>query len=71
MIKRIIYLLSVGVLLASFTILPKPSLKLALLKYNGGGDWYSNPTSHQLKMHHCSCWDIMSRHNSIRILTIR
>ncbi len=22
-----------------------PKLKLALLKYNGGGDWYSNPTS--------------------------
>ena len=21
------------------------SLKLALLKYNGGGDWYANPTS--------------------------
>ena len=29
----------------SFT--PKNSLplKLALLKYNGGGDWYANPTS--------------------------
>lgn len=23
----------------------KPSLQLALLKYSGGGDWYSNPTS--------------------------
>jgi hypothetical protein len=23
----------------------KPALKLALLKYNGGGDWYANPTS--------------------------
>lgn len=23
----------------------EPSLKLALLKYNGGGDWYANPTS--------------------------
>ena len=22
-----------------------PSMKLALLKYNGGGDWYANPTS--------------------------
>lgn len=22
-----------------------PALKMALLKYNGGGDWYSNPTS--------------------------
>jgi hypothetical protein len=24
---------------------PKPTLKMALLKYSGGGDWYSNPTS--------------------------
>lgn len=24
---------------------PEPNLKLALLKYNGGGDWYANPTS--------------------------
>ncbi len=24
---------------------PEPTLKLALLKYNGGGDWYANPTS--------------------------
>lgn len=23
----------------------RPPLKLALLKYNGGGDWYANPTS--------------------------
>ena len=23
----------------------KPPLKMALLKYNGGGDWYSNPTA--------------------------
>ncbi len=25
--------------------LPKANLKLALLKYGGGGDWYANPTS--------------------------
>ena len=25
--------------------LPEPELRLALLKYNGGGDWYANPTS--------------------------
>lgn len=24
---------------------PEPELRLALLKYNGGGDWYANPTS--------------------------
>ncbi len=29
--------------LSSFAI--EPSYKLALLKYNGGGDWYANPTS--------------------------
>lgn len=29
-----------------FVISPEaPSLKIALLKYNGGGDWYANPTS--------------------------
>ena len=33
--------------LVSFTMRPieKPSLQLALLKYNGGGDWYANPTA--------------------------
>jgi hypothetical protein len=25
--------------------MPKPTLKMALLKYSGGGDWYANPTS--------------------------
>lgn len=39
-------LLPVGLVFLSFTpskeTLP---LKLALLKYNGGGDWYANPTS--------------------------
>ena len=24
---------------------PEPGLQLALLKYNGGGDWYANPTA--------------------------
>ncbi len=30
-------------LLSSFT--PEPSIKLGLLKYSGGGDWYANPTA--------------------------
>ncbi|MGE5354886.1 MAG: DUF4159 domain-containing protein [Deltaproteobacteria bacterium] len=30
-------------ILSSFT--GKPSVKLGLLKYSGGGDWYANPTS--------------------------
>ncbi|MCP3929257.1 MAG: DUF4159 domain-containing protein [Bacteroidetes bacterium] len=40
-------LLFAGVLFfSSFTNPPSPpSLKIALLKYNGGGDWYANPTS--------------------------
>ncbi len=31
----------------SFTVsnAPKPALQMGLLKYNGGGDWYSNPTA--------------------------
>lgn len=32
-------------LMMSFSNTSAPSMKLALLKYNGGGDWYSNPTS--------------------------
>ncbi|GJM32922.1 MAG: hypothetical protein DHS20C18_19230 [Saprospiraceae bacterium] len=37
-----------GILALSFlmsTTLPDPTLKLGLLKYNGGGDWYANPTA--------------------------
>ncbi len=30
-------------LFSSFT--PEPSIKLGLLKYSGGGDWYANPTA--------------------------
>ncbi len=38
----------VGILmlgLVSWTSPAKHSIKLALLKYNGGGDWYANPTA--------------------------
>lgn len=48
MMKRYIVILVVGVFCTlSFTAIEKenPSLQLALLKYNGGGDWYSNPTA--------------------------
>ncbi len=31
--------------LMAFTPQEEPTLKLALLKYQGGGDWYSNPTA--------------------------
>lgn len=41
-IKIAIITLSLGAL--SF-IYSDPTLKMALLKYNGGGDWYANPTA--------------------------
>ena len=43
MIRRIILLVVVAAMF-SFSSNEKP-LKIALLKYNGGGDWYANPTS--------------------------
>jgi hypothetical protein len=46
--KRIQYLFllfSMSFLLLAFNSIEEPTLKLALLKYNGGGDWYSNPTA--------------------------
>ncbi|MES2630221.1 MAG: DUF4159 domain-containing protein [Bacteroidota bacterium] len=42
MFKKIAFFIS-GILLLSFT--SPPTYKLAVLKYNGGGDWYSNPTA--------------------------
>lgn len=41
--KRWIFLLGIFLVLSSFA--PPPSYQIALLKYNGGGDWYANPTS--------------------------
>jgi hypothetical protein len=41
--KRWIFLIGIFFLLSSFS--PPPSYQIALLKYNGGGDWYANPTS--------------------------
>lgn len=36
----------IAILFCLFSFRPiEPSLKLALIKYNGGGDWYSNPTA--------------------------
>jgi hypothetical protein len=42
-----ILLLAIILFFGSFRIADekKPPLKLALLKYNGGGDWYANPTA--------------------------
>lgn len=41
-IKRILLLLMIGIVLCAFK---PPTIKIALVKYNGGGDWYANPTS--------------------------
>jgi hypothetical protein len=40
--KRFILLIIVLLAVTSFS---PPSFQIALLKYNGGGDWYANPTS--------------------------
>ena len=40
--KRLFFLLLSGIILSSFIA---PSIKIARLKYNGGGDWYANKTS--------------------------
>ncbi|MFN8298410.1 MAG: DUF4159 domain-containing protein [Chitinophagales bacterium] len=42
--KRIAFVLFTLLLLGAAAPQEKP-LKIALLKYNGGGDWYANPTS--------------------------
>ncbi|MFZ1750636.1 MAG: DUF4159 domain-containing protein [Saprospiraceae bacterium] len=39
---RYLFLVGVFMIMCSFS---GPSIKIGLLKYSGGGDWYSNPTS--------------------------
>lgn len=41
--KKVLLLLLVFAGVSAFA--PEKPLKIALLKYNGGGDWYANPTS--------------------------
>lgn len=40
---RVLIWMMMGALSLSFT--PSTNLQLGLLKYNGGGDWYANPTA--------------------------
>jgi hypothetical protein len=43
---RILILSILSIITLSFSMnVNSPSIKMALLKYNGGGDWYSNPTA--------------------------
>lgn len=51
--KKIAFLITLFLVLTSFTPNDKP-LKIALLKYNGGGDWYANPTSLQNLAKYCN-----------------
>lgn len=44
--KRIIpFLAAILFIAASHAPVNQPTVSIALLKYNGGGDWYANPTS--------------------------
>jgi hypothetical protein len=46
MIIKMLLIFSLGIFSFSFVPLDfSPALKLGLLKYSGGGDWYSNPTA--------------------------
>lgn len=46
MLKKIVLFTFLVAITAGFTVNEEvASLKLGLLKYNGGGDWYANPTS--------------------------
>ena len=42
--KHLIYI-AIIFLLFSSSAFPQKGVQIALLKYNGGGDWYANPTS--------------------------
>lgn len=47
--KESFFLIAVGLILSSLFIVPRSfaqsTVKIGLLKYSGGGDWYANPTS--------------------------
>jgi len=43
--KYIFALFAACIMFSAATLNEKPTMKLALLKYSGGGDWYSNPTA--------------------------
>ncbi|MGA0283598.1 MAG: DUF4159 domain-containing protein [Saprospiraceae bacterium] len=43
--KNAVSLISLALTLTLMSMHPEPSYKLALMKYNGGGDWYANPTA--------------------------
>ncbi len=50
-IKAVLGLLFIGF---GFTFSEEATYKIAVLKYNGGGDWYSNPTSVRNLIKYCN-----------------
>lgn len=44
-VKLFLYFFPLIILTSSICYSQNSSIKIALLKYNGGGDWYANPTS--------------------------
>lgn len=42
---RYIFILTFSFLFACFVSAQESAIRIGLLKYNGGGDWYANPTS--------------------------
>ncbi|MFO7723143.1 MAG: hypothetical protein R6V49_07985 [Bacteroidales bacterium] len=45
MYRLLLFLAAIMMISASNAPVDTPSVPIALLKYNGGGDWYANPTS--------------------------
>ena len=43
--KKTIYILLSIILFSPFFIIAQNTYQIGILKYNGGGDWYANPTS--------------------------
>ena len=53
-INRFLLALILGLIGCSFSSFAQSDLQLALLKYNGGGDWYANPTALRNLAAHCN-----------------
>lgn len=52
--RKKIILLSINIILALFSCAQSSGVKIALLKYNGGGDWYSDPTALPNLIEYCN-----------------
>ena len=52
--KRILYILIISLISSVTTIAGDGSFSFAVLKYNGGGDWYSNPSSIKNLISYCN-----------------